>query len=350
MRKHLLLLCAALILGAAAATAQSAYEKTHHYDLFSNLEIGASAQYTRAFATRPGNVGADLRLTKRIGTHARWRTLVGVNGFVHNGFDRQGTALMGVSADFLPFYLFVDGGISYNPSSPQRINPAADAGIGLHFDIGRNLRMFTEIGADVTSNGLNQYHGNGFVRLGYAYSTGITDSDYQHLSMERNREALVGELREENALLKTEAKRQEEANLQLQQTLDRATAACEAVEKLYKDCKETVKATPNEGVMTVYFDYASSDLTETAFEQLRHFAATIASGTDDYLIEGFSSPDGDPDKNQRLSEQRAYSVYWTLVSLGIDEYRLTPSGNGVGTVYGGDSPLNRMARITKTTR
>ena len=162
MRKHLFLL-AALALMATAASAQSAYDKQHHYDAASNIEVGASVQYNRNLKGGLGNLGADLRATKRIGSHARLRAMANVNGFLNNGFDRAGSALVGLSADFLPFYVFADAGLSYNPSARQRINPAADAGVGLHFDIGRNLRMFTEIGADVTSNGLIQYHSNCFV-------------------------------------------------------------------------------------------------------------------------------------------------------------------------------------------
>lgn len=349
MKRHLLLLAAALIMG-ATAQAQNAYDETHHYDLVSHCEIGLTAQYTRNFTQGPGDVGAFLHVTKRIGTHSRFRVVGGVDGFLKNGFDRKGFAMMGFSADFRPFYMFLDGGVSINPSASQTVNPAAEGGIGFNFNIGRNLRMMLEAGADITSTGQNNFTPNGFVRFGYAYSTGITNDDYTQLSMERNREALVVELREENALLKSETKRQEEANRQLQQTLDRATAACEAVEKLYKDCKETVKSNPNESVLTLYFDYASSELNETASEQLRHFALTVMDTSDEYRIEGFASADGDPNRNQRLSEQRAYAAYYELVIWGVDPDRLSPSGNGVGSVYEVDSPLNRMVRITKSSR
>ena len=105
MKRHLLLLAAALTMG-AAATAQSAYDETHHYDLVSKCEIGLTAQYTRNFTQGPGNVGAFLYLGKQIGTHSRFRVVGGVDGFLNNGFDRKGFAMVGLSADFLPFYMF----------------------------------------------------------------------------------------------------------------------------------------------------------------------------------------------------------------------------------------------------
>lgn len=191
------------------------YDPSHKYNFFSNIEIGGAAQYSRDLTCGRGNLGADLRLTKRLGTHCRLRGIADVDGFLRNGYDRKGSAFVGISADFLPFYAFVDGGISYNPSSVQRINPAAEAGVGLHFNIGRNL---------------------------------------------------------------------------------------------------------------------------------------LAGSSDDWRIEGFASPDGDPYRNQQLSLLRAQSVKDFLVDLHVSEARLIAYGNGIGSTYDAASPLNRMVRITKISK
>lgn len=350
MRKHLILL-AAFALMATAASAQSAYDKQHHYDAASNIEVGASVHYTRNMKGGLGNLGADLRATKRIGSHARLRALANVPGFLSNGFDRYGTALVGLSADFLPFYVFLDGGISINPSSPQTINPAADAGVGLHFDIGRNLRMFTEIGADVTSNGLNQYRSNGFVKLGYTYSTGITEADRQELSIKHNSQQLLTELSDENKTMRAEVDRLREANTQLQSTLDRATAAIESSNQMLQDYKAAAADAPSVACdFMVYFPYASAELDEIELERLWDKAQEMKATGADYRIEGYSSPDGDLYRNEMLARDRAYYVYRTLVGYGIDEERLSPSGEGIGELYAGGSSLNRCVKITKIVR
>lgn len=347
MRKHLILL-AAVALMATAASAQGAYDPSHKYGLVSNLEIGASAQYTRSFATGLGNLGAGLRVTKRLGTHWRLRGMANVNGFLNNGFDRYGTALMGISADFLPFYLFADAGLGYNPSARQRINPAADAGVGLHFDIGRNLRMFAEIGADVASNGLNQYHGNGFARLGYAYSTGPTEADRQELSIKQHNRQLLTELSDENKTMRAEVDRLRLANTQLQSTLDRATAAIETTNQMLQDYKAAANENPAVACdFVVYFAYASAELDDIELERLWDKAQEMKASGDDYRIEGYSSPDGDPYRNEKLARDRAFYVYNALAGWGVSEERLVPSGEGIGELYAGGSPLNRMVKITK---
>ena len=332
----------------AAATAQSAYDQTHHYDLVSKCDIGITAQYTRKLPQGPGNVGALLHLYKQIGTHSRFRAIGGIDGFLNNGFDRKGFAMVGLSADFLPFYVFLDGGISINPSSPQTVNPAADAGVGLHFDIGRNLRMFTEIGADLTSNGLNKYATNGFVRFGYAYHTGITERDRKEIDETQRNKQMVGELTGENRTLRSEVARQEEANRQLQSTLDRATAAIETSNQMLQNCKAAAEEKPATACdFTVYFGYASSEINDTDLARLRRFAADIANGNGYYRIDGYSSPDGNPYRNEQLSQERAEAVYWYLLSQGVDESRLAPIGNGPSHEYDGEAALNRIVKITK---
>lgn len=332
----------------AIASAQNDYQKTHHYDLFSNCEIGLTAQYTRNFTTGPGNVGANLHLYKQIGSHSRFRVLGGIDGFLANGFDRKVFAMVGVSADFLPFYMFLDGGVTVNPSSVQTVNPAADAGIGLNFNIGRNLRMFAEAGADITLNGANQVNPNGFVRFGYAYHTGITENDRREIETEQSNTELVNELTRENRELRTDNLSKEEANRAIQLALDRATAACEAIEKRLKDCTEQPAAAPS--TLTVYFDYASAELNETDMGNLRRFAESIADGNGYYRIDGYASPDGSPENNQRISQERADAVFKYLKSCGIASSRMAAIGNGVGSEYDGQATLNRIARISKITQ
>lgn len=336
----------------ATATAQSAYDKEHHYDAVSQLEIGASVQYLHGLQSGGlRNWGADLRLTKRIGTHARLRGLAVINGISANGFDRHGTALLGLSADFLPFYAFVDGGLSYNPSSAQRLNPAADAGVGFHFDIGRNLRMFAEAGADVTLDGLNRYHGDGFVKFGYTYSPGLTANDLQELSVKQNSRQLLDELTTENKTMRHEVDRLKAENSQYQTTLEKATAAIEQTQQLLHDCKAAAAEAPvPESDFMVFFPYASAELDEIELDRLWQKARVMIDDGAEYRLEGYSSPDGDLYRNEQLAKERARYVYDTLKGWGIHQDRLVPTGEGISAVYPDDSPLNRMVRITKIIR
>lgn len=160
MRKHLILL-AAVALMATAATAQSA---TDHYP---RLEVGASLQYCHDFAHGKPNLGADLRLTCQLTDVLRIRALANVNGFVPDGFDRYGTATVGLSAEYSMVYGFADFGLSLNPSSTQPFNPAADIGVGLRFDLARRHHLFAETGFAATATGTNAWNADYFLKIGY---------------------------------------------------------------------------------------------------------------------------------------------------------------------------------------
>lgn len=333
MKKFLI---AAMMAIAFTAQAQS-YDNQHKYDLFSNLEIGISGQYSYAIEGKAGNWGADVRVTKRLGNNWRLRGIADFNGFgKKEGFDRYAKVMAGVSADFLPFYIFADYGVSFNPSAHQKFNPAGDAGIGLHFDIGRGLRLFTEAGADRTANGNNVWHSDAFVKVGYAYNLGITENDRKEIDIDRHVHSEYGELKQENQLLKSEAHRITQANEQLQATLERAATALELVEQRLATCQEEVKrVTENCGndvfSQPILFDYATSYLTSFAEEQVEEMAlAIIEDNTEQvYMVEGYCSANGDPYRNQKLSEERAQSVYFALVSHGVDPTRLVMVGNGM---------------------
>lgn len=348
MRKHIILLAIAMM--ATAAMAQN-FDEKHKHRLLSNVEGRISGRYSYALATKTGTFGGDIALTKRIDPHIRLRGILDFNGFAaKQGFDRYVSTMIGLSADFLPFYVFVDGGVSYNPSNCQKINPAADAGVGLHFDIGRGLRLFAEAGADRTATGCNVWQSDAFVKLGYAYNFGITETDRQEISMERHRETLLAELREENDALKVRYHQSEAEKQQLQSTLEKATAAIESTQQLLQECKSAAAAPTATVDFIVYFPYASAELDEIELDRLWQQARVMLDDGSEYRIMGYSSPDGDLYRNQQLAKERAFYVYHTLIGWGIDDDRLVPSGEGISEVYSDASPLNRMVRISKIAR
>ncbi|MBQ5656697.1 MAG: hypothetical protein IIV14_04615 [Bacteroidaceae bacterium] len=84
---------------------------------------------------------------------SRLRAVVGVNGFIPNGFDRYGYGMVGITAEALPFYVFGDFGLSCNPSGSHTIGLAFDAGVGLSFAIADRWRLYSELAIDRINSG-----------------------------------------------------------------------------------------------------------------------------------------------------------------------------------------------------
>ena len=134
------------------------------------VEIGGSVKCTHQFREKGFvNVGADIRATKGFAEWSRIRALVGVNGFIPNGFDRYGYGMVGITADALPFYVFADFGLSCNPSGPRTIGMAFDFGVGLDFDIARRWRLYSELAIDRISSG-RLWQSTASVNVGVIYS------------------------------------------------------------------------------------------------------------------------------------------------------------------------------------
>ena len=136
----------------------------------SGVELGGSFACSHQFREKGFvNVGADLRATKRVCEWSRLRAVASVNGFVPNGFDRYGTAMVGITADLLPIYAFADFGLSCNPSGKHTIGMAFDIGCGLHFDISERWHLFSELGIDRINSG-KLWQSTPAVKAGVMYS------------------------------------------------------------------------------------------------------------------------------------------------------------------------------------
>jgi OOP family OmpA-OmpF porin len=91
----------------------------------------------------------------------------------------------------------------------------------------------------------------------------------------------------------------------------------------------------------VVFKAGSSELTDEGKEALQQVKEFLQSK--DYIttmrVEGHTDTDGNPEKNQTLTEQRALSVCKWLVANGVDCKRLLPVGfGGTKPVAANDSP------------
>ena len=145
MRKYLFMI-AAFMLAALAPPVEA--------QTLDGLELGGSVQCTHQFRDHGFvNVGADLRAVLPVAEWSSLRALVGVNGFVPNGFDRYGYGMVGITAEVLPFYVFGDFGLSCNPSGTHAIGLALDCGVGLSFVITDRWRLYSELAIDRINSG-----------------------------------------------------------------------------------------------------------------------------------------------------------------------------------------------------
>lgn len=89
---------------------------------------------------------------------------------------------------------------------------------------------------------------------------------------------------------------------------------------------EGIKITFDSGIL---FGFDSSALTTTSEENIGQLATVLKKYEDtEILIEGHTDSKGSEDYNQKLSEERAASVGNYLVSLGVDNSRITQIGYG----------------------
>lgn len=322
-----------------------------HNSLFSNWNIGAFGQYSNYHGK--SGIGLGFIATKQVHDLVYFRYEAAVNGLkVTEGFDRYGTAMAGTQFNFLEWmYIFGDLGAVYNPTMAQKFGLAADAGLGFNVNFGKHSMLRLEGGSDLVQNN-TALDNTFFVRLGYSVRTGITESDRQAIDIDWNVREGYGNLKQENQLLKSEAKKKEEEYAKMADLLERSTAALELATQRLDNCQTekkeiAAKAAYGGDFEPIRFEFASSYLDERAEAQCLKIARAINADETDamYAIEGWCSANGDPYKNQKLSEDRAMSVLLELKRLGVDSTRLYIVGNGMGDE---DSVLEQKVVVRKT--
>ena len=318
----------AFALCALCVQAQEFNSDYKYKNIFSNTSIGGSISYNRAvFTDNSQNVGADLRLTKRIHDNFRIRAIADVNGLSANGFDRYGKAMLGASLDFMPFYVFLDYGANYNPNNTghQKFGLAGDAGIGLGWDY-----FHVECGVDRTNNG-NLWQSNAFAKVGFDVSFALPEKERVAMSMENTMRQEYGNLRQENKELRNEMMSITESQRQLQDVINQSQKLLATMEQKLNQCNETNKQIEENCInkMEVFFDYAMSELSVIEEIKVAKFAQEIINNGGNYLIEGYCSANGDPYKNQVLSQRRARYVYDLLKYYNVPKQNIQWIGNGM---------------------
>ena len=350
MKRIFLFLALALLAVSVSAQGRYNYDSSHKYGFFSNWTLGVSGQYSNQHGA--SNVGITALATKRVGDYWRLRYEASINGLrCVDGFDRYGTAMAGASFDFLNWmYLFADAGAVVNPTMASKLGLAADAGLGLNVNFGKHSMLWLEGGSDLVQNNA-AFDNTFFVRLGYGVRPGITERDRVDIDIKHHNAERLGNLTEENKLLKSDLKRQQEANDTLMATLNKASALFAAMEKRLDECNERVKEAESKAVdrsmFKFHFDYASIVLSETQEGRVAILAHYINTVQGRWRVDGYASPDGADYNNMVISQQRAETVCKILEANGVSHDRLVPIGNGVTWEYGEDSPLNRMVVVTQ---
>ncbi len=74
----------------------------------------------------------------------------------------------------------------------------------------------------------------------------------------------------------------------------------------------------------------------------------LAGGTDDILIHGYASTDGEQDDNWTLSCNRAEAVRTELLRLGIPAVRINVDAHGESTDFGAGAAVNRHAVVSSS--
>lgn len=350
MKRILIVMALALLAVTVSAQSRYYYDSERKYGFFSNWNVGLFGQASFYHGTT--SVGAGGLALKQLDDYCRFRAEVAVNGIKPvEGFDRAGTALAGLQFNFVNWaYVFAEAGAVINPSMAQKAGLAGSVGLGLSCNFGRWSGLLAEGGYDALQNGAkvdNMF----YARIGYFLRPGITERDRVKTDIAHHNAEQLGELKQENALLKTDLKRQQEANDTLIATLNKATELFALMEKRLDDCNAKVvdaeKNKVDNSLFEYYFEYAVSELSEIQEARIKELAKYINSTDDDFRIEGYASPDGSDYNNQRISQERAFVVWELLKYYGVEAYRLVPMGNGVSYQYSADSPLNRRVVVTK---
>lgn len=349
MKKFLFLFALAVLAVAVNAQSRQTYDSDFKYGLLSNWDLYVAAQYGNQKGQ--SNIGINALATKRISDYWRLRYSASISGLsMKEGYDRYGTAMSGISFDFVKWACaFADGGVSVNPTSKGWLGLASDAGLGLNVPVGNYSSLYAAAGAELVQTNA-KWNSTLFFRLGWGARLGPTKRDRTEHDIKQNNAVRLGELKEENRLLKTDLKRQQEANDTLMAIQNRSLELLARLEKRLDECNEQVAKASSEPqvaspIFQIFFDYASSDITPIEAAKVAQLAEYIKSTGGYYRLEGYSSPDGNINRNEALSQERAYAVYWLLLSHDVDEDHIYPLGEGVTSRYGGDSPLNRMVAV-----
>lgn len=350
MKRIFLFFALALLAVSVSAQNRYYYDSGRKYGFFSNWKLSPFAQ--ASFMNGKTAVGAGGMALKQLDDLVYFRMEAAVNGIKPvDGFDRNGTALAGLQFQVTDWLgLFAEGGTVINPSMAQKAGLAGSGGIHLTCNFGKYSGLMAEGGYVALQNGArvdNMFQ----ARIGWVVRPGIIERDRVNIDITQHNAEQLGTLKEENALLRTDKKRLQEANDTLMAIQNRSLEMLARLEKRLDDCNAQVAKAANapqsiNSFSQIFFVKNSAEISSIEAGKVVQLAEYIKGTTGNFRIEGFASPEGDSYLNEQLSGDRARAVYWKLIDLGVDEARIIPMQGGVTNMYGEDSPLNRMVMVS----
>lgn len=356
MRKLIFILSLALC--SLFANAQQ-LEPNYRYSFWSNWSIGAGAVYSKPFDldnwtfSEGANFGIDARLEKPLSEYWTLRLDARIPGLKKNGTDRYGTAMGGVSLNLgRYFYLFTDGGLAFKKYNAEgkHVWFNADCGVGSHFYLTNDVKMYLEIGSDF-SKYVSVDNSKLFAVVGLQYGLGVTEKDRQKISILHNQKDNVNKSEYDRL-----AEEKDECNRQLEAAiaeLDKMRNCCNSnnakYEKEISDLKAALANKKDSAVpFSVLFDKNSTNLSKVAKEIISQVAIEINKDGGTFTLYGFGDYTGSEQYNEVLSASRCESVKAELVRNGVPENKLNVVGLGKTQYFGTpESYVNRRVMFVK---
>lgn len=360
----------ALLVVAMGVSAQQNFEKDYTYGFWSNWSVGGSVMYTKTIDNnwkfgQGSNIGFDIRATKQLGQHWNMRIIGEIPGLLTsdtNNFDRYAKAMVGFA--WKPanhFYVFADGGIAAKAYSYGWLALAADAGIGVEYDVCKHSTIFGELGMDVVADFKNDLAtDNAFAKIGWKYNFGITDIDkmileqrhqlaeYKAIESTYNIDSINNCLNEchlnEVKLIK-KIEMLENHDYNLTEELAKMSHANDSLASIINSIREdqtNYYALP----FSVLFDVDSYTIKTSERNKIKAVASIMMDDTTiTYSVTGFCDNTGAQEYNQKLSEKRAEAVKNALMKYGVKEEQITISGNGFDKPFS-DGMLDVNRRVS----
>lgn len=358
----------ALVAMAFSVSAQN-FESDYTYGFWSNWSAGFGVQLTKDFSSNwhfgeGTNLGFELRAQKQIGQHWNMRLIGAIPGIFtsdQNQFDRYATGMVGF--DWTPWhymYLFADGGMAVKRDHYGWMALAADVGIGARWNVCDNSTIYGEIGldcvADITTD---MTYNNVFVKVGWMYNFGITETDrmileQRQLLLYEQEKTVVNNDSLDNCL--ADYRRNEKElikKIEVLENHDYVLTTKLSEMSHHNDSLASVIASIRENQLNYYalpfsvlFDNNSYTINQSEYAKIKAVASIMKDDTNvNYSVTGFCDKTGAPEYNQKLSEKRAEAVKKALMKYGVKEEQLTISGNGYDKPFS-DGRLSINRRVS----
>ena len=127
----------------------------------------------------------------------------------------------------------------------------------------------------------------------------------------------------------------------------------EKISKNTEDKNQVAIVTQNENkdlMQIIYFDFDEFNLSKISFKTLKTFINKNKKDLSNYIVFGHTDTKGSDEYNLRLSIKRAEAIKQILISLGIDENKISVLGKGesdlaIKTPDNTKHPANRRAEV-----